>query len=393
MSEIAKHDRDHATSGDLLERALFSYGRAVHSTFSKKLSEGKARLSFRRPENREFWLAAWRYISNLGMRSTWRTAFEWAKLLLGLDPDKDSYCIRLVIDQLALRARQPKQLINIIGSDYLQDLWKMPPNLEMSVALAYYQDNRQQLARSTLRSAIQEYPWVAARLCRELEIAPIPKPIWGKEPGGDYDNLLCELYVTKAKDIWNTPEATSLLVEVASTCDWNDYEPREKVQFDELQVARHVILVETPALISLLDRRLTAQYTLTSDPLPPPDNLPSYHLNTGEPHPALLDTATVLREYANLQSFFRALVPWLFDRNNGGEAVNPDTGAPPTFEDVQRAIQESNVPNAVIVANTRRLEVLRQHLEQLHEALDVDGEHSDADGTVENDAADGQGRV
>ncbi|KAK0885358.1 hypothetical protein LTR87_000992 [Friedmanniomyces endolithicus] len=58
VSEIAKQERDHSTSGDLLERALFSFGRAVHSTFAKNLGEGKARLDFRRPENREFWLAS-----------------------------------------------------------------------------------------------------------------------------------------------------------------------------------------------------------------------------------------------------------------------------------------------------------------------------------------------
>lgn len=56
VSEIAKQERDHATSGDLLERALFSFGRAVHSTFAANLSQGKARLDFRRPENREFGL-------------------------------------------------------------------------------------------------------------------------------------------------------------------------------------------------------------------------------------------------------------------------------------------------------------------------------------------------
>ena len=73
VSEIAKQESDHATSGDLLERALFSLGRAVHSTFAKNLSEGKARLDFNRPENREFWLASWKYMQNLSMRATSRS--------------------------------------------------------------------------------------------------------------------------------------------------------------------------------------------------------------------------------------------------------------------------------------------------------------------------------
>ncbi|KAF2809285.1 DUF654-domain-containing protein [Mytilinidion resinicola] len=376
VSEIAKQERDHTTSGDLLERALFSFGRSIHSTFSRNLSEGKARLSFRRPENREFWLAGWRYISNLGMRSTWRTAFEWSKLLLSIDPEGDPYCIRLVIDRFALRARQPKQLIDMVSSDYLQDLWSIPPNLATSVGLAYSQHNRPDLARSKLRSAFQQYPWIASRLCRELEINPIPKPVWGKEPEGDYETLLCELYVTKAKDLWNTPEATSLLVEVASTCDWSDYQTRDKVIFDEVQVARHVILTDTPALIGLLSRRLTARYTSTSDPLPPTDNLPSYDLSDSRSHANsnMENTATILHEYVNLQTFFRNLIPWLFE---GETAINPETGAPPTTADVERAIRESGVAPEIIAQRTTRLEQLRQYLRDIEfdPNMDEDDEH------------------
>ena len=91
VSEIAKQDRENAMAGDLLERALFSFGRAVHSTFAKTLAEGKARLDFRRPENREFWLAGWRYMQNLTMRATWRTVYEWENLLLSLIPENDPY--------------------------------------------------------------------------------------------------------------------------------------------------------------------------------------------------------------------------------------------------------------------------------------------------------------
>jgi len=40
VSEIAKQQRDNATSGELLERALFTFGRAVHSTFATNLTLG-----------------------------------------------------------------------------------------------------------------------------------------------------------------------------------------------------------------------------------------------------------------------------------------------------------------------------------------------------------------
>jgi hypothetical protein len=319
------------------------------------------------------------------MRSTWRTAFEWSKLLLSLDPEGDPYCMRLVIDQFALRARQPKQLIDIVLCDYFQDLWKMPPNLATSAGLAYSQDKRPELARSKLRSAIQQYPWLASRLCRELEISPIPRPVWGKEPNGDYENILCELYVTKAKDLWNTPEATSLLVEVASCCDWNDYEPQETIQFDERQIALHVILTDIPALIGLLNRHITEQVTSVSDPLPPHDNLLSYNLNnSGDHHPALENTANILREYASLQSFFRDLVPWLFEGSD--TAITPATDA-----DVERAIRESGVSRQTIEQRATRLEQVRQYLQNVEFDIDnpdADEDHEHGDAPIEESESD-----
>ena len=140
----------------MLERALFTFGRSVHSTFSANLASGKARMDFRRPENREFWLAVWRYIATLGVRATWRTSFEWAKMLLAMDPEHDPYCLRLLIDQLALRGREPGALIDLVESDYLQREWKVPPNLAFSVALAHDRVKQPQKARSTLRNAVKE---------------------------------------------------------------------------------------------------------------------------------------------------------------------------------------------------------------------------------------------
>lgn len=282
VSEIAKQQRDNATASELLERALFTFGRSVHSTFSTNLAAGKARLDFRRPENREFWLAIWRYIGTLTVRATWRTALEWAKLMLAIDPDQDPYCIRLLIDQLALRGREPQALIDLVETDYLQRLWKVPPNLAFSVALAHDRLKQPQKARSTLKNAVKEYPWLASRLCKELDISPIPKPVWGKEPNGDYQELLCQLYVPKAKDLWNTTEATSLLVEICYSFDEElgaGENPYWLAQIPELDLARHVILSDDRGLMALLDTRVKAKYTSVSDPLPPANTMESYDLS------------------------------------------------------------------------------------------------------------------
>lgn len=282
MSEIAKQQRDNATASDLLERALFTFGRSVHSTFSTNLAAGKARLDFRRPENREFWLAVWRYIATLGVRATWRTALEWAKLLLAMSPEEDPYCIRLMIDQLALRGRDPQAVIDLVETEYLERQWKVPPNLAFSVALAHDKIKQPQKARSTLRNAVKEYPWLAARLCKELDISPIPKPVWGREPNGNHQDILCQLYVPKAKDLWNTTEGTSLLVEVCYSFEdelGSGEDPYWLAPISEINLARHIILADDRDLMSLLDQRVKSKFTSVSDPLPPDESIPSYDLS------------------------------------------------------------------------------------------------------------------
>jgi hypothetical protein len=357
VSEIAKQQRDNATAGDLLERALFTFGRTVHSTFSNNLSQGKARLDFRRPENREFWLAAWRYIITLGVRATWRTAFEWAKLLISLSPEEDPYCIRLWIDQLALRGREPQALVDIVESDHLQRAWKIPPNLAFSVALAYDRLKNPAKARSSLRLAVKEYPWIAARLCKELEIDPIPKPVWGKEPNGDTQELLCQLYVPKAKDLWNTTEATSLLVEVAYSFDeplGAGEDPYWLGNIPEIDLARHVILSDDRALLSLLDQRIKSRYTSVSDPLPPDDSISSYSTaGTGDQRAPTLNETQLLTELERLRIYFE----------NIDLGRNIDAGM--TQADLIRMLGEAGTSIDEFRRNTDRVQVLRTQLQQL----------------------------
>ncbi|KAI9664518.1 MAG: hypothetical protein M1821_005964 [Bathelium mastoideum] len=269
VSEIAKHQGDHAVAGELLERALFSFGRAVHSTFPYNISHGKARLSFHRPENREFWLAVWRFVANLSMRSLFRTSYEWLKLLLGLDPFNDPYRVCLVIDQYAIRSKQADHFLDVCKALDKPWLWGNLPNVQLTYGLAMNQaralsDGKQQLYQSAAR-----WPWITARLFRELEIDHIPPGIWGAMPRTDREMLEMEMYVKRAKNIWNTPEAKDLLVEVVSAIpagikaqDPNDI----PISIDE---ARHVLLTEDPELIKHIPRDMVAKVSSASDPLPP----------------------------------------------------------------------------------------------------------------------------
>lgn len=304
VSDIAKQSRQHSDAGELLERALFSFGRAIHSTFAQKLSEGKARLDFRRPENREFWLASWRYIDNLRMRATWRTVYEWTKMLLGLDPERDPYSIKLVIDQFAIRARQQQHFLDLTDNSHFdqalcssfgldppqssvpnsdeksdklispgldidaehesvddpETLRKSSPgrlnltvegipyplvNILATRALAKFQVGKSKAAEFWLKEAMEICPWLFASLFHELQIEPIPPSIWGKQPPGPNEDLASKLYASRAKDIWNTPESMGLLIKVAKNLkleSWKPYPEPPVPLFEQQGPVRHVIL-------------------------------------------------------------------------------------------------------------------------------------------------------
>lgn len=266
VSEIAKHQGDHAVSADLLERALFNIGRSAHSSFNTRLKEGQARLDFVHMENRELWLVGWRYIANLGMKGTWRTAYEWAKLLLSLN-DYDPYCIKLLIDHLALRGREYGQFVELCTQTRFSRDWAELPNIQCSLVMAYLRLNKPQECRRQLHLAMSRYPWIFNRLAQELDLQHIPKQIWGKMPPTGSHELLTELYISRAKDLWNTPEAVSLIMEVADTIS-GEPEALEPPEIT-LDIARHVVLSDIPKVTTYLPTRFVAGRMSSSDPLPP----------------------------------------------------------------------------------------------------------------------------
>ncbi|OJD25015.1 hypothetical protein ACJ73_03619 [Blastomyces percursus] len=280
VSEIAKHQGDHAVSGDLLERALFNIGRSVHSSFGNRLKEGKARLDFNTAANREFWLAGWRYIKNLEMKGTLKTAYEWAKLLLSLDPD-DPYSINLIIDSLAIRGREHGHFIRLCSHPFFDSRWEDFPNIQCSLALAYFLQGKPAECRSQLRKAMSRYPWIFCRLAQELNIEPIPERVWGVQTPNRTHELFCELYIARAKDIWNTPEAISVLVEVGDTLNKTGLDV--KAPEVTLGVARHVLLSDIPSVTTHLPRHFVAGRMSASDPLPPGEPITDPSFNT---HPA-----------------------------------------------------------------------------------------------------------
>ncbi|MCJ1444894.1 MAG: hypothetical protein MMC23_005397 [Stictis urceolatum] len=381
VSEIAKQQGDHSVSADLLERALFTFGRSVHSTFNNTMSEGKVRLDFRRPENREFWLSAWRYIMSLGQRGTWRTAYEWSKLLLSLDPEGDPYRIRMIIDQLAIRGGQFEQLISLAGIEPTTVDWgQRSPNIQISLAMAHYKLKNMRECRDILSTSVKLFPWIFERLFRELNIERLPKSIWGKQPRTPFEQLQTESYAVRAKDIWNTPEALSFLVEVVETteADSNASEPTdEEITRDD---ARHILLSEVPPLISHIPRSYTNERTSSSDPLPPEDNLISYGAAQEDDEddaferefgPDRPDNRTDEQELRGLQSWFGSIINrlGLRGRTTNEDGEQREGGGELDEESVIRALEDSGVDISQIQQRGNRVNELRDRNVARHARL------------------------
>lgn len=315
---------DHALSSDLVERALFTFGRAAQSQFATKLSQGKARLDFARPENREFWLAGYQYIKSLIMKGTYRTALEWAKLLLALSPEQDPYCMLLMIHHLALRANEPQYLLDISNNTMLGTWSAFMSYISPSLALAAVQRKDAIRSRSFLRESIQRLPWLFCRLFQELNLGNPPPSIWGAEPRTDAESLFSEIYVRQTKDLWNTPEATALLMEVAIATEKlnDDNLPRLDDSEITLDIARFVYLDNTPALMALVPSRLLHRTANSdSDPLPPDQNIFSwdsqrmFFARGGDAR----GTDGAIGDQVDPIAALRALIPGFGNNGNGGD--------------------------------------------------------------------------
>ncbi|KAI7514861.1 hypothetical protein KC347_g289 [Hortaea werneckii] len=257
------------------------------------------------------------------------------------------------------------------------------PNIALSQGLADYRAGNKSKGQQALFTAIAKHPWVIARLMQELSLDPPPN-IWGKEPRTEKEKLYTELYATRAKDLWNTPENCALLTETASAL------PPELAPVDpdtspiSTPEARHVLLSDSPPLIALLPRSFTARMTSASDPLPPSDAYPPPTTATTnsrrptvpgagpQPNGRLGTPAQNLRELQGLYSFFSSLFPWFNPAGDSAEDDRGDRGAatglednppqPPDEETVAQRIRESGVSEEVVVERTQRMMVLQAAL-------------------------------
>ncbi|KAG4302497.1 hypothetical protein PCANB_001176 [Pneumocystis canis] len=271
VSEILKHQGDYQHSIDLIERALYCLGRGFHPMFN--ISTGSVRLPFKYSENRSMYLALHKHIYNLEKKGCWKAAFEFNKLLLGLNTieDNDSYGALLTIDFFALKAKEYDYIIKLKewhDQDYLNRL----PSFAFSYALAFFHKENMDDLHSSFKkeivSAALRFPWVIKPLFLLLDIC-VPSGYESINPPTNLDALYMDIYLTRAKDIWNASKYIYILRSISFLF------PLANKNFEEFNyqipagTLRYILLSGDRNLIQYLPPSVTSQPVMEYDPFPP----------------------------------------------------------------------------------------------------------------------------
>ncbi|KAG0770536.1 hypothetical protein G6F57_005797 [Rhizopus arrhizus] len=303
LSEIAKHSGDWVSAGDFIERALYACERALHPQFS--MSTGTARLSFKRSENRSFFLAIFRHVQFLARRGCWRTAFEFNKLLFALDPIHDPLGSLLTLDHFALIAHEYDYVVKMYqewkteGDLYPVDLSNLP-NFAFSAAYAQFKLNGDD---SLIQQAIDKFP-----VAHQLLLEKLDKPT-EQHSGHVFLNALQTIYAERSFELFKEPEVLSWLLEHHHQQDIS-FSPKDlkcKANGELPQnIARFLLLVDNQRLLALVPSKYTSQSYQMYDPLPPSDSETMYDINERMRSSSLRSFPTDVREIVDgLQQIWR----------------------------------------------------------------------------------------
>ncbi|KAL5530807.1 hypothetical protein ACEPAF_7065 [Sanghuangporus sanghuang] len=319
ISEVYRHREEHSSAVDFLNRALFTYERSFIGAFA--FTAGSNRLDFDHVENRPFYLALSRMVVDLQRRGCSRTAFEFARLLLALDPYIDPHGSLLFLDFLAIRSSMYEWLLSLWDLHDAEarkevdtgDTWRrfnvtVLPGWSYARALALWsiEDSKKEdheASTAALKDAILNFPAVVPLLADKIDIH-LPGDLRGHPDfrvhvdasslsrHESLVHLLSHLYAYRSSSLWKVPEKTMWLKETALSV-FNAYRPMKSTdgihgRFSKLFGMESSDLVRSDLARSIYrhigaladantTRRLTAFFpreilnapSLSCDPLPP----------------------------------------------------------------------------------------------------------------------------
>ncbi|XP_078400571.1 ribosome quality control complex subunit TCF25 [Cetorhinus maximus] len=328
LSDICRMQEDQEMARDLIEKALYCFESAFHPVFS--LTNGNSRLDYRRAENRSFFLALYKHMIFLEKRGCPRTALEFCKLIRSLDPETDPLCALLIIDFLALRAREYGFLTRLHEEWEFHLNLSQLPNFAFSVPLAYYhlsqredlsdteRTQKQERAKHLIQNALIVFPGALMPLLDlcgvQADQAVLSHNFFGFEVQIRQPSALKQLvalFIGRNWMLWKEAGIMSWLEanvkEVLRRVDAKDplvqeSENKRRIRYQNVprNIYRHIILSEIKEAIATLPPEVTAQPVMGYDPLPPLDGIVTY---------SRPERANQAADGSTLSLFFRSLLP------------------------------------------------------------------------------------
>jgi hypothetical protein len=199
-----------------------------------------------------------------------------------MEPDQNPYAALLSIDYPAMKAREYAYLVDLRDSREWIDETGYLLNIHYSAALAEYmlekdQKKTHENSSESLSRAIQRFPWLIAQLFYTLKL-DFPAEFPTTVPSSPLQALYTDLYIHRSKELWTVMEYSTWLSKVTKQIAPQVVEPppSQTMESVPLNVARHVFVLNVPALLSHIPRDYTSRTQLASDPLPPENSISPY---------------------------------------------------------------------------------------------------------------------
>ncbi|KAH9999532.1 transcriptional repressor TCF25-domain-containing protein [Russula vinacea] len=299
LAELYIHHEEHSQAADFIERALFTYERAFVGAFT--FTNGLNRLDFDRVENRPFFLALHRQVIDLQRRGLYRTAFEFAKLLLSLDPWSDPHGAYLHLDFLAIKCSMDSWLLSYFEifspdiSRHQESQSCYPPVCALpgwayARALAFRAQGDDHAAQHrSLETCILEFPSVVPLLADKAELC-----FCRSKKSAGFQNIhsprvsndLAEESLLHLLSSWFAETVTELVrtgrlpPKATATAGFTRLQSlvRRSDDFD-ISIYRHVVILGSSAqrLLPFIPAHIINKNNLACDPLPPPSFKSQYN--------------------------------------------------------------------------------------------------------------------
>ncbi|KAF8189634.1 transcriptional repressor TCF25-domain-containing protein [Pholiota molesta] len=309
ISEVYRHRDEHAQAVDFIDRALFTYERSFIGSFN--FTTGLNRLDFDLVENRPFFLALHRQVTDLQRRGCVRTSFEFARLMYSIEPWNDPHGALFHLDFLSIKAGMQQWLLDIYDifanrpttdkrlNPSVLPGWAYARALALKLVEDASKEKDHMKSTQALKEAIRDFPTVVPLLADKLDVSlpgeirahrdfKIETDAYSLSASNGILHLLSHLYAQRSLPVWKehsswfattvtetlSPLPSSLPITDRRKAFLSTYE-NQNLRFSAY---RHIKVLETSyrRLFSFIPRQVLEAKSLACDPLPPPTLINQY---------------------------------------------------------------------------------------------------------------------